>query len=201
MNVLRSAVVPLARRVVPSQVRVWVRDVRNARRVKRNPGRVVLVDRILPAYSAFGGRSLWVGCRRYTKNYGSLLASNGGECWTTDIEMDHARWGEAGRHFTWDLLQIDRLIAAGTFDSVLCNGVFGFGVDTRESQLAALRAMWRILKPGGRLLLGWNTDRVEDPGTFEFVQSAFVPDDPIGGGARYEAPEAKYAYDFLRRGE
>ena len=97
--------------------------------------------------------------------------------------------------------QLDRLIAAGTFDSVLCNGVFGFGVDTRESQLAALRAMWRILKPGGRLLLGWNTDRVEDPGTFEFVQSAFVPDDPIGGGARYEAPEAKYAYDFLRRGE
>jgi len=166
MNILQSAVVPIAKKVVPRRVYLWAKDVRNARRVRRNPGRILLVNEILPAYAALGGRILWVGCRRYTKEYGSLLSRNGGECWTTDIEMTHAKWGEAGRHFTWDLTSIDRLIAAGSFDSVLCNGVFGFGVDTRPSQLAALKAMGCILKPGGRLLLGWNTDRVEDPLTF-----------------------------------
>jgi SAM-dependent methyltransferase len=106
-----------------------------------------------------------------------------------------------GRHFTWDLLLIDRLIAAESFDILLCNGVFGFGVDARQSQLVALQAMARILKPGGRLLLGWNTDRVEDPTTFDFVQSAFIGDDLVARGARYSVPEAGYVYDFLRRKE
>ena len=201
MNIVQSVVIPIARNVVPRPVRMWAKDILNARRVRRNPGRVQLVNEILPAYSAFGGRILWIGCRRYTKEYGSLLARNGGECWTTDIEIAHAKWGETGRHFTWDLVWIDELIAGGSFDTVLCNGVFGFGVDTRQSQLAALKAMWRILKPGGRLLLGWNTDRVEDPTTFDFVQSAFVADAPTAQGARCAVPEAAYVYGFLRRRE
>jgi SAM-dependent methyltransferase len=133
--------------------------------------------------------------------YAALLERHGGQCWTTDIEITHARWGAAGRHLTWDLLHIDQLLAPGSFDIVLCNGVFGFGVDTREAQLAALRAMAAILKPGGRLLLGWNTDRVADPLTIDFVRSAFVADDPTGGGARIAVPEAAYVYDFLRRKE
>jgi SAM-dependent methyltransferase len=189
---------PIAKRFVPGSVRLWVKDVLNARRVERNAGRVVLVNELLPAYSRFGGRILWIGCRRYTKGYGALLERHGGECWTTDIEITHAKWGEAGRHFTWDVLLIDHLIAGEAFDTVLCNGVFGFGVDTRPMQLAALQAMGRILKPGGRLLLGWNTDRVEDPTTLEFVQSAFVGDDLNGRGVRRSVPEAGYVYDFLR---
>jgi SAM-dependent methyltransferase len=201
MNILQSVVTPKARKVVPRRIYLWAKDVRNARRVKRNPGRILLVKEILPAYAALGGRILWIGCRRYTKEYGSLLARCGGECWTTDIEISHAKWGEAGRHFTWDLTCIDRLIAAGSFDSVLCNGVFGFGVDTRPSQLAALKTMGCILKPGGRLLLGWNTDRVEDPLSFPFVQSAFVADAPTARGARIDLPEVAYMYDFLRRSE
>jgi SAM-dependent methyltransferase len=84
---------------------------------------------------------------------------------------------------------------------VLCNGVFGFGVDTRAAQLAALKAMGRILKPGGRLLLGWNTDRVEDPLTLDFVQSCFDADGSIANGVRNAVPGAGYVFDFLRRKE
>jgi SAM-dependent methyltransferase len=190
---------PIAKRLLPRSFRVWAKDIRNAYQVRRNAGRAILVNEILPAYASFGGRILWIGCRRYTKTYGSLLERNGGTCWTTDIEAAHAKWGEAGRHFTWDLLLIDRLLAAEAFDTVLCNGVFGFGVDTQESQLTALRAMARILKPGGRLLLGWNTERVDDPMLLEFTRSAFVGDDLGGRGARWEVPEAGYVYAFLRR--
>jgi SAM-dependent methyltransferase len=201
LSILQSAAIPLVKKVLPRPAYLWAKDLRNARRVRRNPGRILLVNEILPAYARLAGRILWIGCRRYTKEYGFRLSLHGGECWTTDIEIAHAQWGETGRHFTWDLTYIDRLIAAEAFDSVLCNGVFGFGVDTRPAQLAALQAMSRILKPGGRLLLGWNTDRMEDPLSFDFVSRAFTGDDPLARGARLAVPEAGYVYDFLRRRE
>jgi SAM-dependent methyltransferase len=196
---MQTVAAPIARRIVARPVRLWVKDLLNARQVRRNPGRIALVNEILPAYAKLGGRMLWIGCRRYTKEYGALLEKNGGECWTTDIEPDHAKWGELGRHFTMDLLKIDSLIAGRSFDTVLCNGVFGFGVDTRDAQLTALKAMHAILKPGGRLLLGWNLERVDDPAASNFVRSDFTPDDLIGRGGRYEVPEAGYRYAFLRR--
>jgi SAM-dependent methyltransferase len=198
---VQSAVIGGVKRLVPSPVRLWVKDILNARRVRRNPGRIALVNEILPAYAACGGRILWIGCRRYTKDYGRLLEKFGRECWTVDIEIGHAKWGEKGRHLTGDLLLIDQLVPAASFDSVLCNGVFGFGVDARAAQSAALRAMATILKPGGRLLLGWNTDRVEDPLSLDFVHEAFVGDALTTHGARWAIPEAGYVYDFLRRRE
>lgn len=198
---MQSIVVPAVKMFVPRPARLWAKDILNARRVKRNPGRRALVGEILPAYAASGGRILWVGCRRYTKKYGAMLERNGGECWTLDIELKHAKWGQTGRHLTWDLIKIDQLIAAESFDSVLCNGVFGFGVDTRSAQLAALGAIKRILKPGGRLLLGWNTERVEDPFSLEPVQNEYVGDALTGHGERWEVPEAGYVYEFLRRRE
>ncbi len=197
----QSVVVSMMKSVVPRPVWLWMKDIRNARRVRRNPARIALVSEILPAYARLSGRILWIGCRRYTKAYGALLAAHGSECWTTDIDPAHARWGQAHRHFTCDVVEIDKLIPSEAFDTVLCNGVFGFGVDTPEAQLAALQAMRSILKPGGRLLLGWNTERVEDPADLAFVQSAFAGDDLLGRGARWEIPEAGYIYSFLRRGE
>ena len=198
---VQSAGLRSVKKLVPGPVRLWAKDILNARRVRRNPGRIALVNEILPAYAACGGRILWIGCRRYTKGYGKLLEKNGGECWTVDIEIGHAKWGERGRHLTRDLLSIDQLIPASSFDSVLCNGVFGFGVDTRSAQVVALRAMATILKPGGRLLLGWNTDRIEDPLGLDFVREALAGDALTEHGARWAIPEAGYVYDFLRRRE
>lgn len=199
IGAMQSVAAPIAKRILPRPLLLWAKDVLNARQVRRNPGRIVLVNHILPAYSKLAGRILWIGCRRYTKDYGALLSQHGGECWTTDIEPAHAKWGEAGRHVTGDLLSIDTIFPVQSFNSVLCNGVFGFGVDTRHAQLTALKAMHAILNPGGRLLLGWNTDRVEDPLTFDFVQAAFIADPLIGPGGRLSIPEAGYEYAFLRR--
>jgi SAM-dependent methyltransferase len=198
-SLAQSVSVAVAKRILPRPLRLWAKDILNAHRVERNPGRVVLVKQILPAYAEFGGRILWVGCRRYTKSYAALLNRQGGECWTTDIEPTHAKWGERGRHVTADLLRIDEIFPSQSFDIVLCNGVFGFGVDTRESQSAALTAMHTILKPGGRLLLGWNTDRVDDPTQLDFARQAFVPDTLTGHAGSLAVPEAGYVYAFLRR--
>jgi SAM-dependent methyltransferase len=201
ISVMQSVAAPLAKRIVPRPLRLWAKDVLNARQVRRNPARIALVDQILPAYAKLAGRILWIGCRRYTMSYGALLSAHGGECWTTDIEPTHAKWGDPERHITGDLLAVDALFAGQFFDTVLCNGVFGFGVDSREAQLTALNAMHAILKPGGRLLLGWNTERVVDPTTTDFVHGAFVADDLIGQDGRLEIAAAGYVYAFLRRAE
>jgi hypothetical protein len=76
--------------------------------------------------------------------------------------------------------------------------VFGFGIDTPELQLKALKAMSLVLKPGGRMLLGWNADRVADPTAMDFARAAFAADHLTGHGARREIPEAGYVYAFLR---
>src|SRR5580698_10524910 len=103
---VQPAVVRGVKKFVPSPVRLWAKDILNARRVRRNPGRIALVNEVLPKYAECAGRILWIGCRRYTKSYGRLLERCGGECWTVDIELKHAKWGEKGRHFTGDLLSI-----------------------------------------------------------------------------------------------
>ena len=201
---MRSTVIPVVKALLPRRVYLWAKDVRNARQVRRNPARKVLVNQILPAYASLGGRVLWVGCRRYTRDYGRLFGRSRAEYWTTDIEESHARWGEKDRYLTADLIQIDQVIAAGSFDCVLCNGVFGFGINDRDSQWQAMQAMARILKPGGRLLLGWNTNLVDDPLTMELALLGFEPDNvsgpgPCGLGPRILVPEAGYIYDLMRK--
>lgn len=127
------------------------------------PDRRALADIYLPALAERGGRILWVGCRRYTAGDYAALEQNGAEVWTTDIDPRAARWGRVGRHQTGDICKAGAIFDDLRFDAIVCNGVLGFGVDHREDQEVALTAMATILKPNGLLLLGWNTDRIDDP--------------------------------------
>lgn len=196
---MRSAVIALAKAVLPHSAYLWAKDMQNAARVRRDPARQLLVRVILPAYAALEGRVLWIGCRRYTRKYGRIFRQQGREFWTTDINAAHARWGEKHRHLTADLLEIQWQVPAGSFDCVLCNGVFGFGINDRLAQEKALQAMAAILKPGGRLLLGWNTNLVEDPLTLECASRSFEAENLTGRGPRITVDEARYVYEFMRK--
>jgi hypothetical protein len=46
---------------------------------------------------------------------------------------------------------------------VVLNGVFGFGVHGIDAQESAIDACAARFKPGGLLVLGWNSDLVRDP--------------------------------------
>lgn len=170
-----------------------------ALRIRALPDRQVMADSYAPALAAMAGRILWVGCREYTVDDYAVLEAQGGEVWTTDIDPAARRWGRQGRHRTGDVCQADALFADLTFDTVVCNGVLGYGVDSPEQQRRALAALAALLRPGGRLLLGWNTDKVDDPVAAGLTTPYFEPA-PLGDQpprTRFEA--VTHVYDSLVR--
>ena len=168
---------------------------RTTRRTMRLPDRAFLRSVYIPAFAAEGGKILWVGCRDYTPNCYPLLEREGGEVWTTDIDPEAAPWGQPGRHRVGDICEADALLPDVTFDAVICNGLFGWGVDTPEQQAEAARAMASIMRPSGRLLLGWNTDKTADPIASGILAPWFELAPFAGHAARVEVSGTTHVYD------
>ena len=172
---------------------------RETRAVAAYPDRRLLTEAYLPAIAARGGAILWIGTRPYTALAYAILESGGGQVWTSDIDPDAARWGRPGRHRTGDVLRIDRLFADTRFETVIYNGVVGFGVDAPEDQQASLDAIATVLRPGGLLLFGWNTDRIADPALSGVIGPAYMPTDFAGQSSRVRFPNSTHVYDALIR--
>jgi len=170
-------------------------------RIRALPDRRVMAESYIPVLSAEGGRILWVGCREYTLDDYAALEAGGGEVWTTDIDAAAERWGRSGRHRTGDVCEADGIFSDLIFDAVVCNGVLGYGVDSSEQQQRALKALAAILRPGGRLLLGWNTDKIADPVAAGLTEADFQAA-PLGDQpTRVRFDAVTHVYDSLvRRG-
>jgi SAM-dependent methyltransferase len=168
-------------------------------KIERSPDRLVLVDRYIPAFAKAGGRILWVGCQAYTADYPAFLEADGGEVWTLEFDPAAAIWGREGRHRTGDLKVADALFADLTFDAILCNGVLGFGVNSPPDQQTALAAMATLLRPGGLLLLGWNTDKIVDPVAAGFTAVGFKPATLGDLPQRMTFPTVTHVFDLLER--
>jgi hypothetical protein len=85
------------------------------------------------------------------------------------------------------------------FDAVICNGVLGYGVNSVEQQKMALGAMAAVLSPGGGLLLGWNTDKIDDPVAAGLAEDRFVPAAFAGQPARVDVAGTTHVYESLVR--
>jgi hypothetical protein len=167
-----------------------------AERIARRPDRRMLTDTYLPAFAGF--RSvLWAGCRAYTADYYPVLESQGGTCWTMDIDPAAAEYGNGDRRQVCDLTALDRTFSAGMFDAVLCNGVFGWGVDTPETQAEALRAMAAVLADGGVLLMGWNTHKTADPAPL--ASALFERHSLPGINSHVAVGGSTHRYDLFRK--
>ena len=163
------------------------------------PDRRALAEIYLPALAARGGRILWVGCRRYTSADYPVLERQGAEVWTTDIDPRAARWGRSGRHQTGDICEADQIFDDLRFDTIICNGVLGFGVDQPYDQERALAAMAAILKPGGLLLLGWNTDKIADPLDLSIIGHFYETASFGATPSRMRFDAVTHVYDVLAR--
>lgn len=173
---------------------------RRSRKIRDLPDRKLMAEAYIPALAAEGGQILWVGSRAYTAEDYPVLEAQGGVVWTTDIDPGAARWGVQGRHRTGDICEADVFFSDQTFDAIVCNGVLGFGVDAPDQQRRALQALSRILKPGGRLLLGWNVDKIADPIAASLTEPWFAHKPFAGQPARVAVTGTTHVYDaFVRR--
>jgi hypothetical protein len=163
----------------------------------REPPRTYMESEILPWVRQHCSSVLFVGTAPYTYHYEQGFRR--GQYTTIDVHPSTAAWG-ARAHIVSPIQEVDRHRARGSFDCVIMTGVFGFGVDKFDDMQATLRAVHQVLRPGGLLVLGWNTDKHLDPEALGLLASGFeaANQPPFPNRLPYGFPQT-LVYDFYRR--
>lgn len=168
----------------------------------RTPDREVLETVILPALQQDAGirTILFVGCDWYTHKYERLFQDR--TYWTLEIDPSKRPFGSR-LHVTDSLSAVAEHFAPETFDAIVCNGVFGWGLDDERDVEKAFQGCHDCLKPGGLLVMGWNDVDVHRPQPLEAYRwyPAFRPYVfPPLGTSRYETgTENRHVYSFFVR--
>lgn len=192
---------PVVRKLVPKAGVVhlrsayrWLQD----RRIAKEPDRRFMASTIVPALVAEGARAvLFVGTRSYSRITVTQLAKAGVVIWTSDIDPDAERFGAPGQHRTLDACAMTAKDFPVAFDTILMNGVLGYGVNSKAQCSQSLAAVRSLLPEGGRCILGWNTDRCPDVPRLA-AQAGLVPA-PLGSvGPQVQFEGSTHVYDFLR---
>jgi hypothetical protein len=168
-------------------------------RAFENPARSYMETAFLPKFGAMAGsKVLFVGCRSYTYHYRDFFMREAIEYWTCDIDPSAKIWGERGKHLVCDMREIDGKAPPSFFDLVMLNGIFGYGIDDAASMNQTIRAIRRILKPHGHLLIGWNNGRVDDPLTLTAVSDLFEHKNGFDLPDRMSFSGHSHVYDLFR---
>jgi SAM-dependent methyltransferase len=144
---------------------------------------------------------LFVGCESYTAHYQRThFAAH--EFWTLDPNEAHRRFG-ARRHVVARLEELGLQFPPGTFNLIICNGVYGWGLDRLADCEAAIQQCHLCLAEGGHLLLGWNDLAKWDPAPLakvsalaRFSEYTFPP---LGTWQYLTDTSYRHTYSFYRK--
>lgn len=95
-----------------------------------------------------------IGREDYQSFYNEFFS--GRELWTIDMDPERTGFGHPERHIVDNAANIKKYFHINQFDFILMNGVFGWGLDREEEVQQAFESIYRVLKPGGLFILGWN---------------------------------------------
>lgn len=145
-------------------------------------------------------RVLFVGCAWYTQRYHALFAHK--EYFTLEADPRAARYG-APRHITGRLERLSEVVAPGSLDAIVCNGVVGWGLDTADAVDAALNACHAALRQGGLLLVGWN-DTARRRGAVlmrapALARFAPLPCPPLGVSVAHTGSINRHVFGFYEK--
>jgi hypothetical protein len=152
---------------LPFVVRNWLR----IDSPMRTEDRRVLEQIIFAQYSGDSRIKtvLFVGCAWYTAHYQRrYFAAH--DYWTIDPDATCRRFG-AEQHIVARLEDLGRYFPRGFFDLIICNGVYGFGLNRAEDCELAISQCHICLADGGHFLLGWNDMPQFDPAPLSHVAS------------------------------
>jgi SAM-dependent methyltransferase len=165
--------------------------------------RIVLEQVIFPQYSQDAGirTMLFVGCGTYTAQYQRLFFAHK-NFWTLEPDPAAARHG-ARQHVIAPLEQLERHFPENHFDLIICNGVFGWGLDRHDQCEAALSQCHSRLVKDGHFLFGWDDVPRRTPFALEtlsslarFRQHTFPP---LGTSRYLTDTPYRHTYAFYRK--
>jgi hypothetical protein len=163
--------------------------------------RRVLEGVIFPHYAHLADvrAVLFVGCESYTQHYGRHFPAH--DYWTIDADPVRRRFG-AKRHVVGRLEQLHEYFPAARFDLIVCNGVYGWGLDRLEDCESALNACRTCLADQGHMVFGWNDIPERDPAPLTSI-AAFARFSEYalpGLGSRYlTETDYRHTYRFLQK--
>ena len=134
---------------------ILVRNALGLANPMRTPDRDTLEQVILPAYASRADikNVLFVGCDWYTAHYDKMLP--GRDYRTIDPDPWKRRFG-GRRHVVAGLEELSAHVAPDSLDLIVCNGVFGWGLDDRADCERAFAGCFDVLRTAGELVIGWN---------------------------------------------
>lgn len=165
--------------------------------------RAVLEQKIFPHYysNPLVCDVLFVGCNTYTAHYQSEFFPDVNFV-TLEPDFELAKFG-ASCHIVAPLEELGRHCPPGSFDLIICNGVFGWGLNDYDQCEAAFNQCHECLVHGGHLVLGWDDLPQRTPVPLDrlrslarFHKQVFAP----LGSWRYRTDTPfRHTYDFYRK--
>lgn len=164
--------------------------------------RRVLEQTILPGLVAQAGvkNVLFAGCGWYTRGYRRFFDED--HYWTIDIDPEKERYG-ARRHIVDSLANLNRHFSPGELDAIICNGVFGWGLDAKDDVEKAFEACHACLRDEGIFILGWNDIPERRPfplsecEALEMFRPCALP--PLETSTLATATDLRHMYNFYRK--
>ena len=162
--------------------------------------RIVLEHQIFKHYAAHAELQniLFVGCDADTAGYHETYFHDRRFVTVEPNELN--RDFGAKEHIVGTLEELGKHIPAGSLDLIICNGVFGWGLDDKDNCEKAFAAAYEALKPGGQMLLGWNDVPRRCPFPLESIASLSKfrkHEFPLFGSWRYLTDTVyRHTFDF-----
>jgi hypothetical protein len=168
----------------------------------RTADRKVLDKKIIPLFSNNLSikRVLFVGCDVYTTHYSELFKHC--DYYTIEPTKEKAKYGSQ-KHTVGFLQDLKRYFPPAFFDLIICNGVYGWGLDEQSEIEQAFGACYECLQPNGFLLLGWNDLKEHNPISLAEVEALklfCVEDFPLHGTNKWEiGNNHRHVYELFRK--
>ncbi|MGH7998602.1 MAG: methyltransferase domain-containing protein [Brasilonema sp.] len=132
--------------------------------------RYILEQKIIPYFAERKEytKILFVGCGSYTKHYEKWFQKK--EYWTIDINPMKKIYG-AKKHITGSMSDLSLYFQEKDLDLIICNGVFGWGLNDRKDVEQAFSGCYKCLRKGGVLVVGWDDVPDKKPFPLETCES------------------------------
>jgi len=126
---------------------------------------------------------------------------SGRELWTIDIDPERKQFGSKN-HIIDSAANLKRHFGQATFDFILMNGVFGWGLNKPAEIESAFDGISAVLKPGGIFIFGYNNVPDLVPVPLENIRALkkFTPYyfKPLGG-AVFKSKNGEHTYNFYNK--